>query len=92
MISQGKPRAGTSGSPEDVQLFDYIPRAGEDGQFKLFNYRHLASEIASETPRTLLDVGEFRYCVDKFLLFHVQLPASDGSVSFLVLLCTRSSC
>ncbi|PMD19681.1 hypothetical protein NA56DRAFT_197221 [Hyaloscypha hepaticicola] len=56
MTTQGKPRAGTSGSRENVQIFDYIPRAGEDGQFKLFNYRHLASEIASETPRTLLDI------------------------------------
>ena len=58
MITQGKARAGTSGPREDVQIFDYIPRDGEDGQFKVFNYRHLASEIASETPRTLLDVGE----------------------------------
>lgn len=69
MISQGKPRAETSGSPEDVQLFDYIPRAGEDGQFKLFNYRHLASEIASETPRTLLDVGELEIVLTNFHAF-----------------------
>lgn len=92
MTTQGNPRAGTSGPREDVQIFDYIPRAGEDGQFKLFNYRHLASEIASETPRTLLDIGEFRNCFDKLPPFHVQeLPAPDGSVSFLVLLYTRSS-
>jgi len=86
MTTQGKPR-------EDVQIFDYIPRDGEDGQFKVFNYRHLASEIASETPRTLLDVGEFRYCFDKRPRFHDQeLPAADGSLSVLVLPCTRSSC
>jgi hypothetical protein len=72
MTTQGKARAGTSGPREDVQIFDYIPRDGEDGQFKLFNYRHLASEIASETPRTLLDVGEFRYCFDKLPRSHDQ--------------------
>ena len=93
MTTQGKARAGTSGPREDVQIFDYIPRDGEDGQFKVFNYRHLASEIASETPRTLLDVGEFRYCFDKRPRFHDQeLPAADGSLSVLVLPCTRSSC
>jgi hypothetical protein len=54
MTTQGKPRAGTSGPREDVRIFDCIPRDGEDGQFKVFNYRHLASEIASETPPHLI--------------------------------------
>jgi hypothetical protein len=70
MTTREKPRARSSGPPEDVQIFDYIPRAGEGGKFKLFNYRYPASGIPSETPRTLLDVGELRYCFDKLLSFH----------------------
>ena len=72
MKTHGKPRAGTSGPREDVQIFEYIARDGDDGQFKLFKYSHLASEIASETPRPGLATGELRYCFDKLPRFHDQ--------------------
>lgn len=65
MITRKDRRVRTGGPPENVQIFEYAPRVGEDEQFKLFNYSYPTSRIPSETPPIGLGVGELRYCFDK---------------------------
>jgi hypothetical protein len=65
MLTKNTRRIEAGDIPDDVQVFNYNPRTGEDGQFRLFNYQHSPRGIPSETPRRGQDAGELRHSFDK---------------------------
>jgi hypothetical protein len=77
MLTKNTRRIEAGDLPDDVQVFNYNPRTGEDGQFRLFNYQHSPRGIPSETPRRGQDAGELRHSFDKNShLFHPFHPPS----------------
>jgi hypothetical protein len=68
MSIKPKGRIGTGDPQENVEVFDLdYPRAGDDGQFRLFNYEYHSRGTPSETPRSEECARKFRISFDKLI-------------------------
>lgn len=71
MLRRNEGGIRTKDPSEDVQVFNYTPRAGGDGQFRILNYRYPSRGVP---PPTAQDSGEFRRFFDKVPTFSIALP------------------